>query len=107
MLAYDEKRDFIRMAVQCPARYRLPGAEVPAAALAEDLSGNGIALLTGEPIGPGTELRIEVLPGKAITPPLAAEARVVRCTPFEGNRYRVACSLERVLDEKEIGPEFP
>ncbi len=107
MLAYEEKRGFIRMAVQCPAHYRLSGASATAPAVAEDLSGNGIALLTEQAITPGTGLRIEVLPAKSITPPLAAEARVVRCDPLGEGRYRIACALERVLPESEIGPGFP
>jgi hypothetical protein len=47
------------------------------------------------------------MPGKSITPPLAAYVKVLRCDPSEDGRYTLACSLVRILEESEHGPDFP
>ncbi len=107
MLDYSEKRDFLRMNMECPARFRVDGASRVEKALVQNLSGSGILLLTDQPVEDGSRLAVEVLPGKTITPPLSAYVSVLRCSPSEDGNYSVACTIERVLEEHETGPDFP
>ncbi len=107
MFEYSEKRDFLRMTVECPGRYRVPGAAQPQAALVRNLSATGVSLVVDEPVAPELELGLEIMPGKSITPPLAAYVKVLRCDPSEDGRYTLACSLVRILEESEHGPDFP
>jgi hypothetical protein len=107
MFDYAEKRDFMRMTMDCPGRYRVPGADRPHSALVRNLSGNGVLLVVDEPVATDMELSLEIMPGKTITPPLAAYVKVLRCEPSEGGRYSVACTVQRILDESEHGPNFP
>jgi hypothetical protein len=52
-------------------------------------------------------IALEVMPGKTITPPLSAFVKVVRCTQTEEGHYSLACAIERVLEEHEVGADFP
>ena len=87
MIDYSEKRDFLRMEIECLAHYRLEGAPQAARAIVKNLSGNGVLLLTEQPLAVASRLALEVLPGKVITPPLAAYVQVLRCDPDEDGNF--------------------
>jgi hypothetical protein len=107
MYPYAEKRDFLRMTVDCPARFRIAGSDSPSPAIVKNLSGSGMLILSDREIDPGTRLAVEIMPGKTITPPLSAEARVMRSHPTESGIYNIACRSDRILPENEVGPDFP
>ncbi|WP_275100014.1 PilZ domain-containing protein [Sedimenticola hydrogenitrophicus] len=114
MQDYAEKRDFYRMAVDCAARYRVAGDAAVQNATVKDLSAGGLQLRIGRELAAGATLNVEIQPGKAITPPLHAVVKVIRCAPIEagveeepGGGFLVACSIERMLSVDEVGLEFP
>jgi hypothetical protein len=107
MNPYAEKRNFLRMAVDCPARFRIAGSDALSAAIVKNLSSSGMLILAEREIDPGTQLAVEIMPGKTITPPLSAEARVVRSHPTDTGDFNIACSFERILPQDEVGPNFP
>lgn len=107
MFEYSEKRDFMRMSMDCPARYRIEGTQELGSAVVKDLSGGGVSLVTEQPLAADDRIALEVMPGKSITPPLSAWVRVIRCEQNGDGNYSVACKLEQILDENEIGPDFP
>ena len=107
MLDYAEKRDFQRMLIDSPARFRIAGAAESFSAIIKNLSSNGILMLFEREIDPGTRLAIKILPGKTITPPLSAEANVVRSHPAENGNFHIACQIQRILPESEVGADFP
>lgn len=107
MFDYSEKRDFMRMTMGCPARYRPDGADQTESAVVMNLSADGILLQTEKPVAAEIQLALEVMPGKTITPPLSAYVKVLRCSPDDEGNYTLACAIERVLEENEIGPDFP
>jgi hypothetical protein len=110
MQEYSEKRDFYRMAVDGAARYRVEGTDTVRDATVKDLSAGGIQLRTDHEVDAGAILNVEIQPGKAITPPLHAVAKVIRCVPAEawqGGGFSIACTIERMLSVDEAGPEFP
>lgn len=104
---FAEKRDFIRMHIDCPAQVRITGVEETSSAIVKNLSGTGMLMLCEQAIDPGTHLNIEIMPGKSITPPLSAEMSVLRSYPADGGNFNIACSIERILSEEEVGPDFP
>ena len=107
MHQYAEKRDFLRMSVDCPARFRVAGSDSLSAAIVKNLSSSGMLIMSDQKVDPGTHLAIEIMPGKTITPPLSAEARVVRINPTDAGNFSIACSIDRILSEHEVGPNFP
>jgi len=110
MLAYSERRDFPRMDVECPARYRVNGDQDTAEAIVENISGGGMRIVTEKALAPASRLSIVVVPGKAITPPLSAVVEVISCNALEGEQegtFVVACTIQEVLDAEKLGAAFP
>ena len=107
MLEYSEKRDFQRMHMGCPARYRPSGGEQVESAMVENLSSSGVALICEKPADADSELALEIMPGKTITPPLSAYVKVLRCDPRDDGSFIVVCTIKGILSDEEIGPDFP
>jgi hypothetical protein len=97
MLDYIEKRDYIRMTVDCAARINLEGIE-PLSAIVKDLSANGVLLWVDTKIPSGSIGTVSILPGKNITPPLSAEIEVIRCEPSEEDpaTFAAACTIKEI-----------
>ncbi|MEJ2393673.1 MAG: PilZ domain-containing protein, partial [Candidatus Thiodiazotropha sp.] len=81
---YDEKRDFHRMGIDCPAQFRIQGADEVSDAIVKNLSASGMLLLTSIEIDPGTPLLVHIVPMNSITPPLSATVSVLRSEPAAG-----------------------
>lgn len=97
MLDYIEKRDYIRMTVDCAARINLDGIE-PLSATVKDLSANGVLLVVDSKIPSGSIGSVSILPGKNITPPLSAEIEVIRCEPLktQPGKFAAACTITEI-----------
>jgi hypothetical protein len=102
-----EKRDFYRMAVDGDVRYRIEGESQVSTGSVKNLSNSGLLMISGRDITPGTRMTLAIMPGHAITPPLLAEAAVIRCDSVDNGSYNVACTIERILAESDTGPDFP
>ena len=98
MQDYNEKRNYPRMAIECPASFQIVGGE-GGGAIVKNLSGGGLLMSMEHQLGAGEELKIEIKPANDITPPMVAEVQVVRCTPEndQQGRYAVACQITRLL----------
>jgi hypothetical protein len=102
-----EKRDFYRMVVDGDVRYRVDGESQVSTGSVKNLSNSGLLMISDRDISPGTKMTIAIVPGHAITPPLLADARVIRCDSGDSNTYNIACTIERILAESDTGPDFP
>ncbi|MGB5201099.1 MAG: PilZ domain-containing protein [Sedimenticolaceae bacterium] len=97
MQGADEKRNYPRMGIECPARFTVVGGE-DGGAVVKNLSGGGLLIWIEREIAPGSALKIEVIPCNDTTPPLLAEVEVLRCTAVDdGGSFAVACQIHRVL----------
>lgn len=103
---YDEKRDFHRMGIDCPAQFRIQGADEVSDAIVKNLSASGMLLLTSIEIDPGTPLLVHIVPMNSITPPLSATVSVLRSEPATGG-YEVACTIEQILGDEQASAELP
>ncbi|MGD8911471.1 MAG: PilZ domain-containing protein [Candidatus Thiodiazotropha sp.] len=104
---FTEKRDFFRMVVEGDVRYRIEGESQVSSGTVKNLSNSGLLMASDKEISLGTKLTIAIVPGHAITPPLLAEAKVIRCDSSDSDQFNIACTLERILAESEAGPDFP
>jgi hypothetical protein len=102
-----EKRDFHRMVVDGSVRYRIEGESQVSSGTVKNLSNSGMLMASDKEISPGTRMTIAIVPGHAITPPLMAEVKVIRCDNSDSDKFNIACTLERILAESETGPDFP
>jgi hypothetical protein len=103
MLEYSEKRDFPRMALDCPAQFCLEGSDKVDGAIVKNLSGGGVLLWIDQQVEPGSQLDIVITPGKDITPSLHAQVKVIRCIPLEDEEssFAAACTIVQMLDHDE------
>ncbi len=93
---YTEKRAYVRMQMDCPMEYGLPGAPKRMATCL-NLSVGGLLFETDEPIPLGQRLSIKVMPSIPISPPLSATVEVLRVE--DGARrgsYRIAGLITEV-----------
>jgi len=93
----NEKRDYLRMSVDCPASIELQGVE-PISAIVKDLSATGVLLWIDSKIPSGSFGLISIHPGKNITPPLTAEIEIIRCEPLadDAKTFAAACSIKEI-----------
>jgi hypothetical protein len=93
---YDEKRNFIRMCMECPMTFTRYGGSVHTAT-ARDLSGSGLGFVTDQALTLGEVLSVKVVPGQAVVAPLQAEVEVVRVQPHDVDRYEIGVTIRRFL----------
>lgn len=93
---YDEKRDFIRMCMECPMTFTRYGGSVHVAT-ARDLSGSGLGFVTDQALTLGEVLAVQVTPQQAVVAPLQAEVEVVRVQPSSQGGYDIGVTIRRFL----------
>lgn len=107
MNEYTEKRDFHRMGINCPAQFRIQGADEMTDAIVKNLSATGVLILAPQEISPGTRLLLHIVPLNDITPPLSATASVLRSDPAPVGGFEIACSIESILGDEEATADLP
>jgi len=91
---FDEKRDFYRMAVDCPISYRVSGSQKEGTGICRNLSAGGVLMEIREPLEAAIGLTIRIEPQSSITSALEALAQVTRCDPVGGGSgYQVAATI--------------
>ena len=95
MIEYAEKRDFLRMPIDCELSFstldggkRLQGKVI-------NLSSKGILFTSSESFDVGTRLNIVLTPSNSITPPMQARVTVSRVVAGEV-LYDIACEIDDV-----------
>jgi len=104
---FTEKRDFYRMAVNGEVRFRIDGENQVFSGVVKNLSNTGLLMAFGKGIEAGTKINVVIMPGQAITPPLSAEASVIRSDQQENDLYNIACTIDRIIPESETWDAFP
>lgn len=97
---YDEKRDFQRMAIECVMTYRSESDDRSGEGSVKNLSAKGFLLEVEDEFESKVKLLVKLTPVNSITPPMEAEASVIRSTPVEGSvpiRFEVACEIIKIL----------
>ena len=94
---YDEKRQFTRMEVDCPALIRIDGEAASHHAVVKDLSATGLQLSCADALPVGAKVEVEMTPEKQIVPPLQAKAEVLRCDEMAEGGYLVGVQILEML----------
>lgn len=94
MLEYDEKRDYIRMDVDCDVTYRLADSDIVKKGRCTSLSGSGVSFVADSSFDIGLALEINVLPMNAVTPSMIAFIEVVRSIPQENGSFEIAATIK-------------
>ena len=88
---HSEKRDYIRMEVDCDVVYRTEDGSAERQGRGKNLSATGVLFESEENYPTGTRLVLKVLPRNTLTPPLEMTVEVVRVDGAGVGAYLVAC----------------
>ncbi len=79
--AYEEKRDFMRMGVECRVSMEVVDSGERLVGQASNLSATGLLIACDRALPLGTMVEISLVAERSIVPPLDALAEVVRVVP--------------------------
>ena len=96
MLTHDEKRDYIRMEVDCDITYKLANSENVSIGRCTTLSGAGVSFLADQPFDTGLAMEVSITPKATITPPMTAFIEVVRSSKRDNGQYEIAASIKSI-----------
>ena len=96
MLEYDEKRNYIRMNVDCELTYKRVDSGETFRGNCTSISGSGVSFIAEHRFELGTALEINIVPKNSITPPMTAFIEVVRALPVEGEQFEIAGTIKSI-----------
>lgn len=95
MIDYAEKRDFLRMPIDCELSFSQSGDKSRYSGNVINLSHKGILFTSTHKFGEGTALDILLTPSNSDTPPMQAQVVVSRVT-HNNEVFEIACEIEDI-----------
>ena len=95
MIDYAEKRDFLRMPIDCELSFAVKGSTKQFQGNVINLSSKGILFTSSEKFEEGTQLDIVLTPSNSITPPMEATVAVSRVTDNDV-LFEIACEIQDI-----------
>ena len=95
MIEYAEKRDFLRMPIDCELSFSKAGSSRQYQGSVINLSSKGILFTSAEKFDQGTVLEITLTPSNSATPPMETEAVVTRVCDNEV-LFEIACTIKEL-----------
>jgi hypothetical protein len=96
MLGYDEKRNYIRMEIDCDVTYKLADSDEVHHGRCSSISGAGVSFMSARAFEAGKAMEINVIPKNAITPSMTAFIEVIRSTLQDDGSYEVAATIKSI-----------
>jgi hypothetical protein len=96
MLTHDEKRDYIRMDVDCDITYRPADASEAKTGRCTTLSGAGLSFVADQSFNIGLAMEVSIIPKTSITPPMTAYIEVVRSVKRDDDNYDIAATIKSI-----------
>jgi hypothetical protein len=94
---YEEKRDFIRVPVECEISLQDVASGKRFLAEGKNLSASGVLFYTDEPLRPGDRLEMHIEARQALLSVLDASIEVLRVEPVtDGRSYAAGCTITRL-----------
>ncbi len=90
---FSEKRDFIRLAVDCDVFYQNEKGGEEKSGQGHDLSAGGIMFEVDEEFPVGTKLNVRIHPRNNLTPPLETKVEVLRIDTTAPGKFLVGCQI--------------
>jgi len=103
---YDEKRDFIRIDIDCKIVFKKVDSNDSAAeeltGQVSNLSGRGMMFISDVELEKDITLEINIKPTNILTPPLHANVKVVRVIKQRhADGYEIGAVIKEIYDEEE------
>ena len=109
MRNYDEKRDFVRVALDSALSFGIPDdsdedvvvdTQLDQTALLKNLSGRGLMFVAENEVTKESLIDIKVVPSNELTQPLHARVKVVRVMKQRhGEGFEVGAVIQSMLDD--------
>ncbi|MDP1772542.1 MAG: PilZ domain-containing protein [Methylobacter sp.] len=96
MLGYDEKRNYIRMEIDCEVTYRLADSTELHHGRCSSISGAGVSFIADRAFDAGKAMEINVIPKNTLTPSMTAFIEVIRSTQQDDGSYEVAATIKSI-----------
>jgi hypothetical protein len=96
MLEYDEKRNYIRMDIDCDITYRLADSDEVYHGRCSSISGAGVSFIADQSFDAGKAMEINVIPKTTVTPSMIAFIEVIRSTQLDDGNYEVAATIKSI-----------
>ncbi len=94
MLEYDEKRDYIRMDVDCDITYKLADSNDQKTGHCTSLSGAGVSFIAECAYDTGLAMEVNINPKNSVTPPMTAFIEVVRSSKQDDGNFEIAATIK-------------
>jgi hypothetical protein len=98
MLLHNEKRDFIRMAVDCDLVYQVLGSSEERIGKCLNLSGSGVLFVSDTPFDDGQMIVITLKPHNKLTPAFSATVEVIRCDKRAIDHFEIGSRIVSITD---------
>ena len=100
---YDEKRDFIRLEIDCEFVFKKEGSdEDQLSGKVANLSGRGMMFITDIELEKDIILEVHIKPTNILTPPLHANVKVVRVVKQRhADGYEIGAVIKEIYDDEE------
>jgi hypothetical protein len=95
MIDYAEKRDFLRMPIDCELSFMVAGSSRQYQGNVINLSSKGILFTSSEKFKQGTRLEIILTPSNSATAPMHADVVVARVDSNEV-LFEIACEIAEI-----------
>ena len=95
MIDYAEKRDFLRMPIDCELSFSESGSSKQYSGNVINLSSKGILFTSNSEFQPGTRLDITLTPSNSLTPPMEATVIVMRVVNNDV-MFEIACEIDEI-----------
>ena len=92
---HDEKRDFVRMEIECELSYGLADSGQQNIGRCKTLSAAGISFTANQSFEPGLAMRVSIQQSAA-APALTAFIEVVRCVKQRSGDYEIAAVIKSI-----------
>ncbi len=96
MLEYDEKRNFIRMEIDCDITYKLADSDTLHSGRCSSISGAGVSFIAERFFDIGKAMEINVTPKSNVTPAMTAFIEVIRSTQLDDGNYEIAATIKSI-----------
>jgi hypothetical protein len=96
MLNHDEKRDFIRMDVDCEITYKATDSQIVKTGRCTTLSGAGVSFIADQKFDIGLAMEVSILPKTSLTPPMTAFIKVVRAVELADHQFEIAATIKSI-----------
>jgi hypothetical protein len=95
MIDYAEKRDFLRMPIDCELNFSESGSSKQHTGNVINLSSKGILFTSSKKFAEGSLLDIILTPSNSLTPPMEATVVVARVVDNDV-LFEIACEIEEL-----------